>query len=262
MSWRLAKSLETLRSQINAKYPNRSKVSDGAIGDAAHAASASDHNPNRNGVVCAIDITHDPAHGFDAGKFAEHIRTHRHPNLRYVIFNKRIAGWWTDWQWQPSVGHTQHVHVSVGTLGVGDGQTYNRYDNTTAWDLGNGGNNVVIQPSKSAADQVLDIGSNVTIPGTFTVAKLLSVGGIWQVKINKLCQSGFNWADNGIPVQPLKEVAGGTGRLDQVLQDGSKVTIPGKYKVLNLGQYKGRWLVRISMAGYKIWVDAAPLKEV
>lgn len=31
MAWRLAKSLETLRSQINEKYPNRNKISDGWI---------------------------------------------------------------------------------------------------------------------------------------------------------------------------------------------------------------------------------------
>jgi hypothetical protein len=143
MAWRLAKSLETLRNQINGAYPNRSRVSDGTIGDAAHAASASDHNPNINGVVCAIDITHDPANGFDAGAFAEHIRTHRHPNLRYVIFNQRIAGYWNNWQWEASSGHTQHVHVSVGTLNIGDGQTYDRYDNTEQWDINLGGDDMI-----------------------------------------------------------------------------------------------------------------------
>ena len=34
MGWRLAKSLEGLRAQINAAAPNRSKIADGAIGDA------------------------------------------------------------------------------------------------------------------------------------------------------------------------------------------------------------------------------------
>jgi hypothetical protein len=134
-SWRLAKSLETLRNQVNNAYPNRSKRSDGTIGDAAHAASASDHNPNKNGVVCALDLTHDPANGFDAHALAERVRVNRHPNLRYVISNARIAGWWTNWEWQPSSGHTQHAHFSVGTLGVGDGQTYDRYDDTTNWNI-------------------------------------------------------------------------------------------------------------------------------
>lgn len=134
-SWRLAKSLSTLRTQINEAYPNRSKRSDGTIGDAAHAATASDHNPNPNGVVCALDLTHDPANGFDAHALAEHLRKNRHPNLRYVISNARIAGWWTNWQWQPSVGHTQHIHISVGNHGVGDGQTTSNYDSTQQWNI-------------------------------------------------------------------------------------------------------------------------------
>ena len=151
MSWRLAKSLETLRNQVNAAYPNRSKVSDGTIGDAAHAASASDHNPNRNGVVCALDLTHDPARGFDAHALAEHLRVNRHPNLRYVISNARIAGAHTGWQWRPSVGHYQHCHISVGTHGVGDGQTYDNYDSTQAWDIGikKGDSGMIIQNAEN-----------------------------------------------------------------------------------------------------------------
>src|SRR5215212_9158416 len=35
-SWRAAKSLLTLRTQINQKAPNRNKASDGTIGDARH----------------------------------------------------------------------------------------------------------------------------------------------------------------------------------------------------------------------------------
>ena len=143
MAWRLAKSLETLRSQVNAAYPNRSKVSDGTIGDAAHAASASDHNPNRNGVVAALDLTHDPANGFDAHALAEHLRVNRHPNLRYVISNARIAGYWNNWQWEASSGHTRHAHISVGTHWVGDGQTYDNYDSTQAWDIGKGGEEMI-----------------------------------------------------------------------------------------------------------------------
>jgi hypothetical protein len=67
MAWRPAKSLIQLRDQINQIAPNRSKASDGTIGDAAHASRASDHNPwvreGDAGVVTAIDITHDPDDG-------------------------------------------------------------------------------------------------------------------------------------------------------------------------------------------------------
>ena len=46
MSWRLAHGLEKLRSQVNEKWPLRSKDSDGSIGDEHHSARASDHNPD------------------------------------------------------------------------------------------------------------------------------------------------------------------------------------------------------------------------
>ena len=134
MAWRLAKSLEKLRNQINAAYPNRNKASDGTIGDAAHAASASDHNPNAAGVVCAMDITNSPATGFDAHALAEKLRTNRHPDLKYIISNKRIAGAWTNWAWQAYNGsnpHSSHIHISVGR--GNDGQSTPPYDDTNDW---------------------------------------------------------------------------------------------------------------------------------
>lgn len=63
MTWRLSKGLERLRAQVNDKWPNRRKDSDGSVGDTSHAARPSDHNPDSRGVVHAIDITHDPRGG-------------------------------------------------------------------------------------------------------------------------------------------------------------------------------------------------------
>lgn len=123
MAWRLAKSLETLRAQVNKAYPKRSKVSDGTVGDLSHAARASDHNPNAAGVVTAMDITHDPAKGVDTWKLAEILRQNKDPRIKYVISNGRIFSSQTSpWQWRPYTGankHAQHVHVSVlaGTNG-------------------------------------------------------------------------------------------------------------------------------------------------
>jgi hypothetical protein len=45
-----------LRDQIDTWYPDRRSTSDGWIGDARHSASKSDHNPDKSGVVRAIDI--------------------------------------------------------------------------------------------------------------------------------------------------------------------------------------------------------------
>jgi hypothetical protein len=137
--WRLAKSLEVLRSEVNALAPKRSKVSDGTIGDAAHASRNSDHNPyikDRQGVgvVRAIDLTHDPAGGFDAGKLAEHVRllgAKGDPRVRYVIFNSRYCSAKTGWAWARYSGpnaHKQHVHISV-VEGVS-------YDSIAPWGWG------------------------------------------------------------------------------------------------------------------------------
>lgn len=111
---RLAKSLVTLRDQVNTKWPGRSKASDGWIGDAAHAARASDHNPNKEGVVCALDITHDPIHGLDASKLAEEIRLSGDPRVNYVISNGRIANSGKAWRtYTGANAHTKHCHISV-----------------------------------------------------------------------------------------------------------------------------------------------------
>lgn len=143
MAWRIAKSLVVLRNQINSAYPNRSTLSDGTIGDQAHSQVASDHNPNGYGVVCAMDITHSPQTGFDAHALANNLVAHRHPNLKYVISNSRIAGAWTGWQWRQYNGvnpHSKHIHVSVG---VGqDGQSDpGTYDDESSWAVGQSNNN-------------------------------------------------------------------------------------------------------------------------
>ncbi len=117
--WRLAKSLGVLRAEVNATWPRRSKVSDGTVGDLAHASRTSDHNPNAAGVVRALDIT---AYGIDAHGYAErlrHLGASGHRPLRnggVIIWNRRIASSKNGWQWRPYTGanpHDKHVHVSV-----------------------------------------------------------------------------------------------------------------------------------------------------
>src|SRR5690606_33697874 len=126
-SWRLARSLEVLRDEIRALHPGTTVWT---IGDEAHLATWSDHNPNAAGVVCAIDVLADG--GLDLGWFAEQVRTSGHPAFKYVIFNRRIAS--KGGGWRPYHGrnpHTSHVHVSVG---VGqDGRSTGPYDNTSPW---------------------------------------------------------------------------------------------------------------------------------
>lgn len=113
MSWRLAKSLKKLQEQINEMAPGRSRVSDGSIGDAAHSARKSDHNPNEQGIVAAIDVTHDPSGGCD-GRFLSRSLI-ADSRVKYVIFNSEIWKARTG-QWEAYGGqnpHDHHVHVSV-----------------------------------------------------------------------------------------------------------------------------------------------------
>jgi hypothetical protein len=56
-----------------------------------HQATRSDHNPDGEGVVRALDITLIP-HGLDSYKLAETLRIARDPRIKYVISNQKICG--------------------------------------------------------------------------------------------------------------------------------------------------------------------------
>jgi hypothetical protein len=116
MATRRAYALETLLKQYNALYPKRSKVSDGWIGDTAHqsAGSASDHNPDANGIVRAQDFTHDPANGMDCNVESLRVVNSLDPRTAYLIWNRRI--WEPGKGWNTYTGknpHDKHMHLSV-----------------------------------------------------------------------------------------------------------------------------------------------------
>ena len=139
MAWRLAKSLDVLRKQVNERWPRRSKTADGTIGDAAHASRSSDHNPwvkdGAMGVVTAIDFTNDPQDGVDSQLLAEALRASRDPRIKYIISNRRICsgtgGTSKPWAWRPYTGsnpHNKHVHLSVNP-------EKRDYDSVKPWNL-------------------------------------------------------------------------------------------------------------------------------
>lgn len=127
---RIAESLEQLRRQLNAMAPNRSKVSDGGVGDAAHAARKSDHNPDGGGVVHARDFTHDPAGGLDCNWLAQQLTAGGDRRIKYIIWNARI---WQDGTWKNYTGenaHRHHLHLSVVSGAAGE--------SAAPWNLGSG----------------------------------------------------------------------------------------------------------------------------
>lgn len=115
--WRLAKSLDVLRRQVDATAPQRKRTYDGTVGDRAHAARKSDHNPNDDGVVTALDLTHDPAGGCDCTALAAALVQSRDPRIKYLIFRGRIVSSAKQpWAWRPYTGanaHLSHLHISV-----------------------------------------------------------------------------------------------------------------------------------------------------
>lgn len=146
MAWRLARGLEKLRAQVNEKWPNRSKNSDGSVGDTSHSARASDHNPDGAGIVHAIDITHDPKGGFDSYAFADMLLKKQDRRVKYIISNRRIgsgpqgpsAGIWR--KYSGSNPHDHHCHISI----VGGAAA----DDASDWDIDG---NLTPKPEQVAA---------------------------------------------------------------------------------------------------------------
>jgi len=122
VSYTIAPAAQALLDQATARWPNRSRASDGTIGDQAHASRTSDHNPDSRGIVHAADLTHDPAHGCDNNINAEHIKND--PRVKYVIWNRRISNpAIAGGAWRPYTGtnpHDHHMHVSVTDAGEND----------------------------------------------------------------------------------------------------------------------------------------------
>ena len=129
----LCKAGETLRDQVNARYPSRDKTSDGWLGDSAHASRVSDHNPAApSGVVRAIDIDRDlsgrakpDVMPYLADSIRECAKTDK--RIAYVIFDGKIASSKKSWAWRPYSGinaHRHHCHISFTPKGDEDGKKF------------------------------------------------------------------------------------------------------------------------------------------
>ncbi len=135
MKPRLSKSAIQLRGQIDDAFPGRDRTSDGWIGDTRHAARKSDHNPDAQGWVRAIDIDRDLA-----GKgrkpdvmpdLVDQIRLFAKSGdkrISYIIFDGKIASSKKAWAWRPYDGinkHNHHAHVSFTPKGDEDSSWFN-----------------------------------------------------------------------------------------------------------------------------------------
>ena len=141
MGWIVAKLCKggvTLRDQIDRRWPKRDKKSDGWIGDQAHSARISDHNPNKSGIVHAIDIDENLgtfSNGGTARVLANQLIDYAGSGLpgsnrlKYVVYENRIASgtyrktWWT-WRHGTYLAHEAHIHVSFTSSADRDGSIY------------------------------------------------------------------------------------------------------------------------------------------
>src|SRR3954470_15957939 len=128
--WALTKGLQNLRSQFNARWPNRDHTSDGTIGDSAHQAETSGHNPDDTSGSRAAwtgDPDSDPeVRAWDAdsdfrepGASAQEVVDHmRHlPGLssviRYIIYNRKMyhaRDGFAATAYSGASAHTEHIH--------------------------------------------------------------------------------------------------------------------------------------------------------
>ena len=122
MKPQLSKAASQLREQFDDSYPSRDRTSDGWIGDTRHAARPSDHNPDANGWVRAIDVDRDVSGRSKPDlmpDIADQIRllckSKREKRIAYIIFDGRIASSKKSWAWRTYEGsnkHNHHMHIS------------------------------------------------------------------------------------------------------------------------------------------------------
>lgn len=128
----LSKSAIQLREQIDDAFPDRDRKSDGWVGDARHAASKSDHNPDsKTGIVRALDIDCNlDKRANTAHYLADQLRKYAKSNpgrITYIIFNKKIASPILGYKWRNYKGinpHTSHIHVSFDAKGDNNREFY------------------------------------------------------------------------------------------------------------------------------------------
>ena len=131
----LCKAGQQLRLQFDDSYGDRDRRSDGWVGDLRHQSRpTSDHNPDENGIVRAIDVDRDV---HKSGKpdlmpdIADQIRLAAkagEKRIAYIIFAGRIASSRMGWRWRPYKGsnpHNHHLHVSFTKAGDIDNSFFN-----------------------------------------------------------------------------------------------------------------------------------------
>lgn len=144
--WTLTKGLTNLRNQVNNRWPNRDKTSDGTISDAAHKTHTSGHNsddtkgsmpawdgdPDNLPEVRAWDMDTDLREsGTNAQMLVDHLirLDGLEKVIRYIIFNRKMYHSRDNFNPTDYTGtnpHTQHIHFEgAWTQSADENTTFN-----------------------------------------------------------------------------------------------------------------------------------------
>lgn len=131
MKPQLSKAAVQLREQFDDSFPDRDRTSDGWIGDTRHAARKSDHNPDEQGWVRAIDISRDLSGLVEYDLMPDLVdqlrraaKSNKEKRISYIIFDEKICSPILNWRWRKYKGinkHTKHCHVSFKKAADNDG---------------------------------------------------------------------------------------------------------------------------------------------
>lgn len=224
MSYYLAPSLEKLRSQINQKFPQRDKTSDGWIGDPSHAARKSDHNPDwdHGGVVRAIDVDVDDRDPVGDLRVLLVNAAKKDPRTYYVISNgyiySRTYGF-SKRKYTGSNGHFHHVHVSIRA-----GSEFE--DSTTTWFPA-----LPIVSLDAVREQFINARENRRLKSLVQVRRV-------QAALN--ARYGLNLSTDGVVGKATLNAYGMHERTSETGSGGQR--IPDAESLKNLG--KGRFRVK------------------
>ena len=123
MKPKLSKAAIQLREQLDDSFPDRDRASDGWIGDTRHSSRKSDHNPDDEGWIRAIDLDRD-LFGYRVKPdimpdLADQLRiackSKAEKRISYIIFDGKICSYLLAWKWRTYKGinsHAKHMHVS------------------------------------------------------------------------------------------------------------------------------------------------------
>lgn len=128
MGWYLNAALTQLQRETNLEHPGRDKRSEGTVGDLAHAQRTSQHNPDPDGSVDALD---SDVTNLDLARFKAIVLGDKRTRLMItnrVIWSKRGGGGvLRPYTYTGSSPHIEHAHTEVEDGSERDARAWGYY---------------------------------------------------------------------------------------------------------------------------------------